>query len=154
MAVTAMNLQPIKIGIVPEDQPGKIGLVGMPTWMWAANPGENTTGPMTRSATADPVTVTAVANLDRTVWNMGDGTTVVCHGAGTPYSDGYGGADSPTCGHRYQHPSDQQPGMAYTVTSYWNITWFGGGGAGVIPQQLTSNTRIQVGELQVIVTGR
>jgi hypothetical protein len=37
-------------------------------------------------------------------------------------------------------------------TSYWNIVWAGGGGAGVVPQQVAANTRIQVGEFQAIVT--
>jgi len=154
IAISEMKLQPVRIGIVPEDKPGKIGVVGMPTWMWANNLGEATTGPMTRSATAGPVTVTAVATLDRVVWNMGDGSSVTCHGAGVPYSAGWGAQDSPTCGHRYQHTSEDQPGMAYTVTatSYWNIVWAGGGGAGVVPQQVAANTRIQVGEFQAIVT--
>jgi len=154
IAISQMKLQPVGIGIVPENTPGKIGVVGMPTWMWAKNPGEATTGPMTRSATAGPVTVTAVATLDRVVWNMGDGSSVTCHGAGVPYSAGWGAQDSPTCGHRYQHTSEVQPGMAYTVTatSYWNIVWAGGGGAGVVPQQVAANTQIQVGEFQAIVT--
>jgi len=154
IAISQMKLQPVGIGIVPENTPGKIGVVGMPTWMWAKNPGEATTGPMTRSATAGPVTVTAVAALDRVVWNMGDGSSVTCHGAGVPYSAGWGAQDSPTCGHRYQHTSEDQPGMAYTVTatSYWNIVWAGGGGAGVVPQQVAANTQIQVGEFQAIVT--
>jgi len=154
IAISQMKLQPVGIGIVPENTPGKIGVVGMPTWMWAKNPGEATTGPMTRSATAGPVTVTAVATLDRVVWNMGDGSSVTCHGAGVPYSAGWGAQDSPTCGHRYQHTSEDQPGMAYTVTatSYWNIVWAGGGGAGVVPQQVAANTQIQVGEFQAIVT--
>jgi hypothetical protein len=154
IAISQMQLQPVGIGIVPKDEPGKIGVVGMPTWMWVKNPGEATTGPMTRSATAGPVTVTAVATLDRVVWSMGDGTSVTCHGAGVPYSAGWGAQDSPTCGHRYQHTSENQPGMAYTVTatSYWTINWFGGGGAGVVPQQVAASTRIQVGEFQAIVT--
>jgi len=154
IAISQMQLQPVGIGIVPEDKPGKIGVVGMPTWMWVKNPGEATTGPMTRSATAGPVTVNAVATLDRVVWQMGDGSSVTCHGAGVPYSAGWGAQDSPTCGHRYQHTSEDQPGMAYTVTatSYWTINWFGGGGAGVVPQQVAATTRIQVGEFQAIVT--
>lgn len=158
VALTDMNLRPVTIGIVPESTPGKIGVVGAPTWMWAATPGEATTGPMTRSATVGGVTVQAVATLDRVVWNMGDGSTVTCAGTaakGTPYYDAAGLKSSPTCGHTYTKPSDRQPGLAYTVTatSYWTVNWQGGGGAGVIPQVLGNATQIQVGELQVIVTG-
>lgn len=157
VAISNMNLKPAGIGIVPENQPGKIGVVGAPTWMWVTNPGEATTGPMTRSATVRGVTVTAVASLGKIVWSMGDGSTVTCKGAdaaGTPYYDAAGLNSSPTCGYRYTKPSDQQPGLAYTVTatSYWTINWQGGGGAGVIPQVLNNTTQIQVGELQAIVT--
>lgn len=150
-----MNLAPVGIGIVPEDGPGKIGVVGAPTWMWVNDPGEATTGPMTRSATVGGVTVEAVAALDEIVWDMGDGTTVVCDGPGTPYYDAAGLSPSPDCGHSYTQPSTNQDGLAYTVTatSYWTINWAGGGGAGVIPQVLAADTQIQVGELQVIVTG-
>ena len=60
-ALERMDLQPIQIGIVPEPGPGKLGLVGMPAWMWVDNPTGNTFGPITESATAGPVTVTATA---------------------------------------------------------------------------------------------
>jgi len=155
VAITNMNLKPGTIGIVPENTPGKIGVVGAPTWMWVADPGESTTGPMTRSATVGGVTVQAVATLDRIVWDMGDGSTVTCNGPGTPYYDAAGLRSSPNCGHTYTQPSDRKPGLAYTVTatSYWAVNWQGGGGAGVIPQVLGNQTQIQVGELQVITTG-
>ena len=51
-ALERMNLEPIEIGIVPEDEPGRIGLVGMPVWMWVQEPTENTFGPITESAAA------------------------------------------------------------------------------------------------------
>ena len=38
-AVAAMDLQAIRIGIVPEDKPGRVGVIGLPTWMWAGRPG-------------------------------------------------------------------------------------------------------------------
>lgn len=40
-ALERMNLEPIDIGIVPEDQPGRLGLVGLPVWMWVQNPAGN-----------------------------------------------------------------------------------------------------------------
>jgi hypothetical protein len=158
VALTDMNLRPVTIGIVPENTQGKVGVVGAPAWMWAANPGEASTGPMTRSATVGGVTVQATATLDKVVWDMGDGSTVTCAGTtakGTPYYDAAGLKPSPTCGHTYTQPSSWQPGLAYTVTatSYWTVNWQGGGGAGVIPQVLGNQTQIQIGELQVITTG-
>ena len=157
-AVEAMNLRAGQIGIVPEPGPGKVGIVGMPAWMWIADPGEATTGPITRSASGGGITVTATARLDRVVWSMGDGATVTCAGAaarGTPYEDGYGASSSPTCGYTYTRMSDDQPSDAYTVTatSYWTVTWSGGGASGTIPLDLSRSTQITVGEIQVLITG-
>lgn len=145
-AVEVMSLRAIAIGIVPEDLPDRVGLVGMPTWMWVADPGESTTGPITRTASAGGVTVTATARIDRIVWSMGDGATVAC-GVGTPYVDEYGSASSPDCGHRYT----QQGRYTVTATSYWTVEWAGGGQSGTIPLSFADSTQITVGEAQVLV---
>lgn len=156
MALAKMNFKAGDIGIVPEPGPNKLGIVGMPTWMWVKNPGPNTTGPITTSASAGGITVTATAELDRIEWDMGDGTTVTCAGSrakGTPYSDGYGRQDSPTCGHRYERTSGDQPNNAYTVTaqSFWVVNWSGAGQSGTITlDPLTRSVQIRVGELQVL----
>jgi hypothetical protein len=156
--VTTMRLRPIRIGIVPENKPGKVGLIGLPTWMWVATPRTNTIGPLTRSATAGATTVTATAKVDTITWNMGDHSQspVTCTGAGTPYDDSYGNTDSPDCGYRYQHISHGQPNNAYTVTatSHWIVTWTAGAGqTGTINLDLTQTTQIRVGEAQALVTG-
>lgn len=157
-AVEAMNLRAGLIGIVPEPGPGKVGIVGMPAWLWIADPGESTVGPITRTASAGGVTVSATARLERVVWSMGDGATVTCAGPaalGTPYEDRFGASPSPTCGHTYTRMSDDQPSDAYTVTatSYWTVTWSGGGASGTIPLDFSRSTQITVGEIQVLITG-
>jgi len=157
-AVEAMNLRAGLIGIVPEPGPGKVGIVGMPAWMWIADPGESTVGPITRSASGGGVTVTATARLDRVVWSMGDGATVTCAGpaaVGTPYEDRFGASSSPTCGHTYTRMSDDAPSDAYTVTatSYWTVTWSGGGASGTIPLDFSRSTQVTIGEIQVLITG-
>lgn len=157
-AVEAMNLRAGLIGIVPEPEPGKVCIVGMPAWMWIADPGESTVGPITRTASAGGVTVSATARLDRVVWSMGDGTTVTCAGpaaVGTPYEDRFGASPSPTCGHTYTRMSDDQPSDAYTVTatSYWIVTWSGGGASDTIPLDFSRSTQVTVGEIQVLITG-
>lgn len=148
VAVTQMNLKAIDIGIVPEARPGSRGIIGMPTWMWVADPGESTTGPITRSASVGDYSVTADATLDRIVWAMGDGTTVTCHGRGTPYADAFGKQPSPTCGHTYVRKGR----YIVTATSYWTVTWAGVGESGVIPLQFSSSVPVEMGEVQVIVT--
>jgi len=146
-AIAVMQLRAVTIGIVPENRPGSIGIVGMPTWMWAMAPGPNTWGPITDSATADGSTVTATATVEKVVWAMGDGASVVCSGPGTPYQDGFGKTSSPTCGHTYTRQG------TYTVraTSYWAVAWTGLGQSGTIPVDFTQSTTITMGEAQVLI---
>ena len=154
-AVDSMNLHSITIGIVPEPGPGSVGIVGMPVWMWAANPGPDTTGPVTASASSGGITVTATARINTITWDMGDGHTVVCHGGGTRYNASYGRAQSPDCGHVYTTSSSGGPGDLFTVTatSDWVITWAGAGQTGTIRMGgLTGSTQIAIGEVQVLVT--
>lgn len=72
------------IGGPSSERAGKY-VVGMPMWMWA-DPSPTTFGPLSASATAGGVTVTATAKVTTVRWAMGDGTTVTCHGPGTPYT--------------------------------------------------------------------
>jgi hypothetical protein len=152
--VRRMDLRAADIGIVPEDRPGSVGAVGAPVYMWTtASP--QTFGPQTLIGSAGGITITATARVDRVVWSMGDGATVICRTAGTPYEDRYGFKASPDCGHRYSRSSIGLPGDAFPIvaTSFWVIDWTGpGGSSGRINLDLTSRTQIQVGELQALVT--
>ncbi len=157
MAVSQMALKAIEIGIVPKNAPGSVGLVGLPVYMWTADPGPHTTGPISTTAAAGATVVTATGTLDRVAWTMGDGNTVVCAGSnavGTPYQTGFGADMSPNCGYRYDRSSEGQPGNAWhvTATSYWTVNWAGGGQAGTIPMQFNTATGIQVGEMQVLIS--
>ncbi len=145
-AVKSMNLRAVGIGIVPENRPGRVGIIGMPTWMWVDDPSSRTVGPITRSASAGGVTVTATAALDRIVWRMGDGTSVTCAGRGTPYADGYGRRGSPTCGHTYTRAGT----YTVTATSYWTVDWTGLGQTGTIPLDFARSATITMGEAQVL----
>lgn len=141
-----MGLHAIEIGIVPEPGTNSVGLVGMPTWMWVADPGPSTTGPISRSVTVRGFTVTATAKVKRIVWKMGDGTSVSC-GRGTPYTDAFGAQESPTCGHVYT----KQGRYTVSATSFWEVEWSGIGEAGTITIDLSESESITVGEAQVIV---
>ncbi|MDC5698064.1 hypothetical protein OO014_12415 [Intrasporangium calvum] len=145
-AIAQMRLKAVSIGIVPEPVAGRIGIIGMPTWMWVQDPGPSTLGPITRTASAGGFSVTAVAKADRIVWQMGDGSVVTCRGAGTPYADSFGRQPSPDCGHTYTRQG------AYTVraTSHWTVDWSGMGLSGTIPLNFTQTTTITMGEAQVL----
>jgi hypothetical protein len=153
IVVAGMDLRAIDIGLVPEPGAGSVGLVGLPVWMWTEETA-NTWGPLARTATAGGVSITATANVQRVIWDMGDGTTVTCTTSGTPYEDRYGDQMSPDCGHRYSETSVGRPGNAYPVsaTSHWQVDWTGGGASGQIPLELIAQTQVQIGELQVLVS--
>ena len=146
-AVASMGLQAVRVGIVPEPVAGSVGLVGMPNWMWVAQPDAQTFGPITRTASAAGWTVTATAQVQHVSWDMGDGQVINCTGPGTPYEVSYGKAASPDCGHTYTRQG------AYTVraTSHWVVTWSGIGQAGTIPMDLTQTAPVTIGEAQVLL---
>ncbi len=141
-----MSLRAVSIGIVPEPKPGSIGLVGLPTWMWAENPAGSSWGPVTRTVSAGAYSVTATAKVAKVVWAMGDGSTVVCRTPGTPYEDRFGAKQSPDCGHRYT----KQGRYTVRATSHWSVAWAGIGQSGTIPLALTDSTVITMGEAQVL----
>jgi hypothetical protein len=107
---------------------GSPQLVGVATWLWL-DPGAWRT--LTASATAGPVTATATATPSKVVWDMGDGDTVTCGGAGTPYS-----ASDPDATTDCSYTWPQAGGYTVTATVYWTVTWKatgapGGGNLGV-----------------------
>lgn len=134
IAIKQMDIHAINVGVTPMPGPNSVGIVGMPVWLWAANPDDHTVGPLTASATAGGVTVAATARLLKVTWDMGDGNTVTCDGAGTPYKAVDGKSKSPDCGYVYQKSSSHEQDGKYkvTATSDWVITWAGAGQTGTI----------------------
>jgi hypothetical protein len=129
-------------------------LVGLPTWLWLDAAGWNQ---VTATAAAAGVSVTAVAKPAQVTWSLGDGGTVTCTGAGTPFP---AGADpksaSPDCGYTYRHRSLDSAGgtFAVTATVRWDVTWAGVGQAGVFPGLTTvSTTAARVIDVPALTTG-
>jgi hypothetical protein len=150
-ALDKMTLLGPDIGITP--QPGGKGVVGMPVYMWTAKTAE-TYGPNSASASAGGITVTATAKVKRIVWDMGDGNTVTCTTAGTPYKAEFGKKESPDCGYLYSEPSSTQAAGRYhvTATSTWQVDWQvnGGGETGQLAATRTNAVDIDVAEVQVL----
>ncbi|NJP34191.1 hypothetical protein [Micromonospora thermarum] len=148
-ALASIRLLPPRVAIAPRRQIGP-GLVGLPVWMWASR-GDSYFGPLRASASDRGLTVSIEARVDRIVWDMGNGVRVTCTGPGTPYSStgAHAGKRSPDCGYHSGYPK----AGTYRVgaTTYWSVTWRGGGESGVIPVTRTSGTvPIQIDELQVV----
>jgi len=146
-AVAALNLQPIRIGMVPEDKPGAVGLVGMPVWMWVAGPDARTYGPATNTANDGALSVSITAKVSLTRWDMGDGQVVTCRTAGSIYEDRFGKQMSPDCGYRYS----TQGSYTIRAVTTWDIAWTASTGqAGSIPLTLTATRTVVIGEVQVL----
>lgn len=157
IAIKQMNMKSINVGLAPtptEANPKAMGVIGVPVWMWVANPDASTYGPITASASAGGITVTATATVERVEWNMGDGSDAINCGQGTPYDSSVDGTkSSPDCGYTYQKTSWDKPNHEYTVTanSYWKVDWAGAGQQGTIRlPALVSTVHIREGELQVL----
>lgn len=146
--IIEMQLHAISIGIVPEPGANRKGLIGLPTWMWTADPGPSTLGPNSRTLSLNGTSATMTAHVVRTDWNMGNGHSVSCTGAGTPYQDRFGAQSSPTCGHKYTEPGSYQ----VTGTTHWVVDWTSSNGdAGQIRFYLVAGTTIRIGESQALV---
>jgi hypothetical protein len=151
-ALAKIHLLGARIGIAP--QPGGAGAVGLPVWLWTAvTPG--TWGPLSATASAGGITVTITARASRIVWDMGDGHTVACASPGTPYRASYGMASSPTCGYTYPRPSSTlgHPHGRFTITAttFWTVTWAGGGQTGTLTPTSRSQSSVEIGEIPVVV---
>ncbi|MEU8012219.1 hypothetical protein [Micromonospora parva] len=148
-ALASIKLLPAPLKVAPRKSIGP-GLVGLPVWMWAA-PSTSYFGPLTASASDRDVTVSIEAKVREIVWDMGNQEQVSCDGPGTPY-DPKGeraGGTSPDCG--YDKGYQKADTYRVTATTYWTVTWSGGGESGVIPVTRNSGTvLIQINELQVV----
>ncbi|WP_394426976.1 ATP/GTP-binding protein [Streptomyces sp. SGAir0957] len=149
-AVDKMTLLGPEIGITPK--PGGKGVVGMPVYLWTAKNAE-TFGPNVASASAGGITVTATAKVQKIVWTMGDGNSVTCTTAGTPYKPEYGKQPSPDCGYRYNSPSSTTKSGRFHVsaTSTWSIGWEATNGqTGELNEVRDAAVDINVAEVQVL----
>ncbi|MGC7096758.1 hypothetical protein ACPZ19_18955 [Amycolatopsis lurida] len=149
-AIEQMNLSAPDIRLAPPADSPHGATIGFPVWMWSSR-SEATTGPVTRTASAGAVSVTATAKLARITWAMGDGATVTCAGSGTPFVDARAGERSPDCGHIYRTTA-ADAGFTVSATSRWQISWSGGGQSDSQVMDLTSSTRLPVREIRTLNT--
>ena len=147
-AVSRMGLRGITMGSTPPI--GTVGVVGYPTWLWAADRTAQTWGPVRATASAGAgYAVTATAQATKVLWEMGTGDTVTCTNPGTEWTSTWGKQDSPTCGYRYTEDGDYH----LQAVTYWTLTWSGMGQNGTIPLALFSTGDLSMSEVQVVRTG-
>ncbi|MGW4115279.1 hypothetical protein ACWEFJ_30765 [Actinosynnema sp. NPDC004786] len=133
--------------------PAGVQLVNLPTWLWLSGGWSE----VSATASVPGVSVTATAKPMSVFWSMGDGSTVTCTGAGTPYKAGTDPkVPSPDCGHVYRRSSASQSGQAYPVaaTVHWTVTWSGAGQGGTFRDMTTTgNATFRVAESQALNNG-
>lgn len=149
IAVARLRLPvtPPKVGPDPNLNKWKMAAVGYPLWVWADGPTH--VGPVSDSVGG--LTVSLDARLTKTVFRMGDGGTVTCVGAGTPYRNSTKpGTPSPNCGYRYEKPSLPNGNYTISAIAYWAVTWTVNGTSGVITVPTATSAQLPVGEVQVL----
>lgn len=124
-------------------------LVGIDTWMWIDPAAWQ---PITATAAIPGMSVSATATPRHVTWDMGDGTTVVCDGPGTPFDDDRPEADQSTdCSHVYQDRG------LYTAsaTVTWSVTWSAsdGGSGSLADVTRTTQFPMRVAERQAVGRG-
>jgi hypothetical protein len=148
--------------VVHFNPPGS-SVVNLPTWLWIE-------GAMWHAysvtASAGPVSATAVATPVSVTWTMGDGTTPdSCVGPGVPFDTSKPAAQQTTsCSHVYRISSASQPATdgdtndnAFVVvaTISWSVYWTaqGAAGGGALPALTTSSTaRLRVEQVESLFT--
>lgn len=148
-AVAAVQLQPPTMGVFPrmlEEEPDQLGYVGWNKWLWVRDPGPQTWGPISSSASERGYTVTITAEVDSVEWDMGNGDVITC-GKGTPWpSHATRNQASPDCGYMYE----QMGTYTITATANWVVHWGGIGQTGVIDFPRSNSGTVEIGEIQVL----
>ncbi|MDP9440645.1 MAG: hypothetical protein M3P34_00360 [Actinomycetota bacterium] len=129
-------------------------IVNFSTWLAVAD-----WSPATAEAAVSGLATTVVATPLRAVWDMGDGTQVVCAGPGRRYDFSVPDDEQRTdCFHTYRTSSaGAGPDDAYeaSVTVVYQVTWSAtdgsGGDLGELP--VTRRFPMEVGEVQALVVG-
>ncbi|MBQ1076097.1 hypothetical protein KBX06_23485 [Micromonospora sp. C31] len=150
-ALAKITIAAPRIAVAPRRSKGP-GLVGLPVWMWGSNNDAKYFGPTQEASESERgLTVRITATFDRIVWDMGNGHKETCKGAGTEYKAGgrFAGGRSPDCGYDSGYPKAGD--YRVRATTYWIVTWQGGGQSGVIPVNRTTGTvPVRINELQVV----
>lgn len=152
-AASSLRYPPMNVEMSPAAADVTVNLT---TWLWVDS---GIWHAISATASAGPVSATATATPDKVVWQMGNGDTVTCNGAGTPWTP-QDAPDRPSdCSYTYRQSSANQPGGTFTVTTtvYWHVTWAsqgapGGGDLGLMAGP-SFQTAVHVQEVHAIDRG-
>ncbi|MGH9079831.1 MAG: hypothetical protein ACRDYE_07115 [Acidimicrobiales bacterium] len=142
--------------------PSGTSVVNLSTWLWIDG---SMWHPYSVTASAGPVTATAVATPSSVTWTTGDGGVLTCDGPGVPFDTSRAASSQTTgCAHVYRVTSAGQPApdgdpddasFAVAATVSWSVQWSAQGapGGGSLPVLATSNsTRLRVEQVESLFT--
>jgi hypothetical protein len=131
--------------------PPEVQVMHVPMWLWVD---ASTWGTRRATASVPGLSGTATATPVAVQWSTGDGDSVTCRGAGTPWTEAVDPlTPSPDCGHTYTTSSGDGT-FTLTATVTWNVTWAGGGTSGTEPALTsTAGTELKVVGLPTVITG-
>ncbi|MDR0960851.1 MAG: hypothetical protein LBM23_11030 [Propionibacteriaceae bacterium] len=135
-------------GATLASQPRSRGLVGLPQWFWAADPGPGVASPRTDVVSHDGVTVTATSSLESIVWDPGDGSAPIVCGLGSRPVAGEQRWESPDCGHVYETAGVFTVSATVTLTVAWECLGVSGVEVKTLPAEAG---QIRVDEMRVLV---
>lgn len=130
-------------------------LINRPAFFTFSDVGPSVFGPVSATASDGGLIVTVTARLDQITIDVGDGTTIACSPSQVRASPGWA-APSSVCSYTWTRTStDQRDGTFHiTGTSYWDITWSGGGQRGTLSRSTTAALQAAVTDYPVsLVTG-
>jgi hypothetical protein len=159
-AVNQLALPAPDVHYNPNLVDGRIAtVVGVPTWFWVTAASYRT---LAQTTAAGGVWARVVARPARTEWQTGtpDARNIVCNGPGTAYNPSQPTRTS-ACTTTYMQSSAHEPQrgpdpnnryFVATVTTVWQVSWTGNGGArGTLPEIRRQTTfLIAVAEVQAV----
>lgn len=131
----------------PSMSPAGDQTVQFPTWLWI----DDDWTARSSTVSVPGVTVVVTATPERTVFDTGDGTMVVCPGPGRPYDPSVPDeAQQTDCSHTWTRIGDYR----LTARIDWHVTWTvegapGGGDLGVVSRS-TPPMPVRVAEIQAL----
>jgi hypothetical protein len=144
-----------EVGLFPggrkrPEVPDAMGLVNVPAWFWAEDPGPGIVADETVTTTVGSYTLAATVKFRHTVYDSGDDDIVDCYSIGW---DPRGQIHQPTvpsngCYHTYYHKGDYH----VTATTYFDVEWTGAGQHGTITGlSVKREADYHIGEIRVVI---
>jgi hypothetical protein len=151
-AVEAPQIGVFPGGLVDPAVPEAMGVIGVPAWFWAKNPGEGIANFMVSRVAVGDWSLRVRVSLDHIDYDTDDGESVRCWLGDDPT----GRIHEPTrpwhgCGHTYMEKGD----YTITATTYVKLHWDVADEHGDVVFALEPRTGVyHVGEIQVVIVNR